>query len=90
MKAFVEVDRTEETILTFDDMVLNDDDLFVVRGGNTGFAKGTGCDCTSRRGAGCDCGPKPPNFTGYGCSCKNLGRRRRFLCILSRDAIQTN
>lgn len=56
--------KLEEVNLPFDELTLNDDELFVIRGG-TGSGPGSGCGCSCANGAGCGC--------GCGCGCSGGG-----------------
>ena len=74
MNAIDKFVKLEDANLPFDELSLNDDELFVIKGGSSGSGRGNGCSCDSR-GDGCDC----PNGVitaseGNGCSCSASGR----------------
>lgn len=63
--------------LPFDAINLNDDEMFVIKGGMSAFSQLDGCDC-SCAGAGCGCGCKGAAVTKKKrgrCRC-GRGRRR--------------
>jgi hypothetical protein len=69
--------KLEEVKLPFDELALNDDELFVIKGGeNQKVGDGSGCNCGCQigsqpgSGSGCNCGcDKPVTSLGEGCNC---------------------
>ena len=64
--------KIEEVNLPFDELILSDDELFVIKGGFTegmsAGGSGCGCGCGCSSGAGCGCGCSSGAGCGCGCS----------------------
>lgn len=58
----------KESLLPVNQIVLSNDEMLLVRGGNSSSGSdGAGCGCSGGKGCGCDDG------NGCGCSCESGG-----------------
>ena len=56
--------------LPFEDLLLNDDEMFVIKGGSVSSAdSGSGCDCGCECSEGVGCGCECSEGVGCGCDC---------------------